>query len=70
MGPLMEQASLHGTQVFLPLLFQMDQRPLAAAERKVLDSGEGEEILLTIDGHPMRMQVIPAGREASSTVTV
>ena len=69
-GPLMEQVSLHGTQVFLPLLLQMDQRPLPAAERKVLDSGEREEVLLTIDGHPMRMQVIPAGREDSSTVTV
>ena len=52
----------------LPLLFQMDQRPLAAAEGKVLKAGEGEKLLLT-EVHPIRRQVIPAGRAASSTVT-
>lgn len=67
-GTLMEELALYGAQIFLPLLFQMDQRPLAAAEGKVLKAGEGEELLLT-EVHPIRRQVIPAGRAASSTVT-
>ena len=70
MGPAVEQLAFHGAQIFLPLLFQVDERPLAAAEGEVLDTGEGEKVLLTIDGHPIRLQVMPAGREASSTVTV
>ena len=70
MGPAVEQIALYGTHVVLPLLFQVDERPLAAVEGEVLDTGEGKEVLLTIDGHPMRVQVMPAGREASSTVTV
>ncbi|MFQ7853770.1 MAG: hypothetical protein ACLRIS_00095 [Flavonifractor plautii] len=41
MGTLMEELALYGAQIFLPLLFQMDQRPLAAAEGKVLKAGEG-----------------------------
>ena len=69
MGPAVEQAALHGAQILLPLLLQVDQRPLAAAEGKVLDAGELEEVLLTAGGHPMRLQVTPAGRAASSTVT-
>ena len=44
------------------------ERPLAAAEGKVLKAGEGEKLLLT-EVHPIRRQVIPAGRAASSTVT-
>ena len=67
-GTLMEKLALYGAQIFLPLLFQMDQRPLAAAEGKVLKAGEGEKLLLT-EVHPIRRQVIPAGRAASSTVT-
>ena len=47
----------------------MDKGPLATAEGKVLQAGELEEILFRI-GHPMRVTVTPAGRPASSTVTV
>ena len=68
-SPAVEHAALHGAQILLPLLLQVDQRPLAAAEGKVLDAGELEEVLLTAGGHPMRLQVTPAGRADSSTVT-
>ena len=43
MGPAVEQIALYGTHVVLPLLFQVDERPLAAAEGEVLDTGEGKE---------------------------
>ena len=62
------QHALCRLKVFLPCLLQMDQRPLAAAEGKVLKAGEGEKLLLA-EVHPIRRQVIPAGRAASSTVT-
>ena len=68
MGALMKQMSLNGAQIFRPLPLDVDQRPLAAAEGKVLKAGEGEKLLLT-EVHPIRRQVIPAGRAASSTVT-
>ena len=68
-GALVEEGSLHRAQIFLPLVFHVDQGPLTAAEGKVLQAGELEEILFRI-GHPMRVTVTPAGRPASSTVTV
>ena len=70
MSPAVEQIALHGPQVLLPLLLQVDERPLPAAESEVLEAGEGEKLLLTVSGHPMRVQVTPAGRADSSTVTV
>ena len=69
MGTLVEQMPLDSTQVLLPLVFHMDQRPLPPAEGKVLQAGEGEEVLVTVGGHPIRVQVIPVGNAASSTLT-
>ena len=69
MGTLVEQMPLDSTQVLLPLVFHMDQRPLPPAEGKVLQAGEGEEVLRKIN-HPMRVQVMPAGSADSSTETV
>ena len=46
MGTLMEKLSHKNAQIFLPLLFQMDERPLAAAELEVLQTGELKEIIL------------------------
>ena len=63
-----EKAALHSPKIFLPLLLQMDQCPLPPAECEVLQAGEGEEIFRRI-GHPMRMQVTPAGNADSSTST-
>ena len=70
MSGFMKDLTLRRAGILRPLPLQKDQSPLAAAEGEVLDTGEGKEVLLTIDGHPMRVQVMPAGREASSTVTV
>ena len=36
--PLVEDVSLDRPQVFRPLLFEVDERPLSPAERKVLDA--------------------------------
>ena len=68
-GPSVEQVPLHRAQVFRPLVFHMDQRPLPPAEGKVLQSGKLEEVLVPVHGHPIRVQVTPAGRASSSTVT-
>ena len=51
--PGVKQRAFHRAQIFPPLLFNVDQRPLPAAESKVLQSGEREEVLLGVD-HPMR----------------
>ena len=64
-----QQAAFYSTEIFPPLLLQMDQRPLPPAEREVLQTGEGEEVLLTIN-HPIRTQVTPEGKADWSTVTV
>ena len=50
MGTLMEELALYGAQIFLPLLFQMDQRPLAAAKDKVLQTRK-LEIILFLKSH-------------------
>lgn len=48
----------------------MDQCPLAPAEHEVLQAGKGEKEVVCFHGiHPIWRQVIPLGREASSTVT-
>lgn len=52
-GAAVEQIALHRAKIVLPLLFDVDQRPLAAAEGEVLDAGELEEVLLGAD-HPRR----------------
>lgn len=68
-GPIVEDRTVCGTVILRPLIFDMDQRPLSAAEFEVLQTGELKKALLRID-HPSRVQVTPAGRAASSTVTV
>ena len=40
----MLQAAFGGALVFEPLLFQVYERPLTAAEREVLDAGQREEL--------------------------
>ena len=49
----MEKAPSTVRRFSLPLLLQMDQCPLPPAEREVLQTGEGEEVLRKIN-HPMR----------------
>ena len=69
MGFVVEEIAFHSPEILLPLLLQVDQRPLPPAEREVLQTGEGEEVLRKIN-HPMRVQVMPAGSADSSTETV
>ena len=69
MCTFMHDSAIGRSDVFLPLVLNMNQRPLPAAEPKVLDPGKLEVVLLWI-GYPMRFTVMPAGRAASSTVTV
>ena len=68
-GVFVEDRSVSGAEIFRPLILNVDERPLAAAELEVLQTGELKKALLRID-HPSRVQVTPAGRAASSTVTV
>lgn len=65
----MENCAVCGSEILCPLLFDMNERPLSAAELKMLEAGELEEILLRIN-HPIRVQVTPAGSRVSSKVTV
>ena len=69
MGFVVEEIAFHSPEILLPLLLQVDQRPLPPAEGKVLQAGEGEKVLITID-HPIRTQVTPEGRANSSTDTI
>jgi len=68
--PLVEDRAVGRPQIFRPLSFQMDQRPLTTALGEVLQAGELQKLLFRIRRYPMRVQVTPAGRAASSTVTV
>jgi hypothetical protein len=36
--------TLGGERVLLPLLFDVDQRPLPAAKQEALNAGEGQEV--------------------------
>ena len=53
MGPTVEEFTLHSAQILLPLLLNVDEGPLAAAEGEMLQPGELKEIFLRID-HPIR----------------
>ena len=68
MRVLMHQCAADRPQVFRPLTFDVDQRPLPAAELEMLDAGKLKVILLLIT-HANLSQVTPAGSRASSTVT-
>ena len=68
-GVFVEDRSVSGAEIFRPLILNVDERPLAAAELEVLQTGELKEIILGID-HPIRVQVTPSGSFSSSTVTV
>jgi hypothetical protein len=67
--PLVENVPLDRPQIFRPLLFEVDERPLPPAERKVLEAGELEVVVLRIS-HPMVDTVTPAGMAAVSIATV
>ena len=60
MDVLVEDAALGGEGVFLPLLLDMDERPLPLAERHVLEAGEGEEVVFGV--HTIRRMHSRRGR--------
>lgn len=68
-GTLVKELSVHGAQVFHPLAFQMDQRPLSAAKGEMLDTGDGQVLFFPNPGHTICVQVTPSGRESVSTST-
>ena len=69
MDVFMKNCAVRRAEVLLPLVFDVDQRPLAAAELEMLKAGKQEEVLLLVN-HPMRVHVTPSGRCASSTFTI
>lgn len=48
MGIFVHQLTVHRAEIFRPLLFYVNQRPLAAAEQKVLDTGQLQVIFFLI----------------------
>lgn len=62
------QPPLCGAEVFGPLLFQMDERSLTAAEAKMLDAGHLQVIIGGVH-QDILSQVMPSGR-SSETETV
>lgn len=69
MRPLVQDISLNRAKVLLPLLFDVDQRPLTAAKHEVLKAGELEVVRFAIN-HPLYSTDTPAGMVSSSTVTL
>ena len=62
------QLPFGGAQIFRPLLLQVNQCPLTAAEGKVLDAGHQQVVVRRV--HQLNLsQVTPSGR-VSATVTV
>lgn len=68
MDMLMHELTVRSPEILCPLVFNMNQRPLAAAESKVLQPRKLEPILLW-PTHPIRWHVTPVGSADSSTVT-
>ena len=50
-GPAVEEIPFHCPQVFSPLLFDVDERPLPPAEGEVLQAGQLEKVLFMIAAH-------------------
>lgn len=69
MRPFMQQLPFRRSHILSPKLLDMDERPLSAAEGKMLQPGELEVIVLPIT-HDMRIQVTPWGRRSAETVTL
>ena len=67
MGVFMQDRAVHRAVILRPLILNMDQRPLPAAESEMLKPGELEKVLLG-PNHPIRLSVTPSGSAASSTV--
>ena len=71
MGALMKEMPFNGAQIFRPLPLDVDQRPLAAAEGEMLQSGKGGFVCLPVWGdYPICSQVTPCGSASSCTSMV
>ena len=66
---LVQHLALCGQAVLVPLLFNVDQRPLPRAEAEVLYARYGEEVLLAILRYPIISIVTPCGIALLSTST-
>ena len=69
MGVFVENRPVGGAEILRPLVLNVNEGPLPAAELEMLQTGELEEVLLGVD-YPSTLQVTPSGRLASSTVMV
>ena len=61
----MEKRSLNRPQIFRPLLFDMNERPLPPAETEVLQSGNHQALIRRIH-YDLLSQRTPSGRSAST----
>ena len=64
----MFQPPLRSAKVLRPLLFEVDERPLTAAEAKMLDAGH-QQVIVRGGHQDILSQLTPSGR-VSDTVTV
>ena len=69
MGVFVKNRPVGGAKVLRPLVFDVDERPLPPTEPVMLQAGEQEEVVVSVD-HPIRVQVTPWGSWSSATVTV
>ena len=58
----MQEFTLSGEQVFLPLLFQMDQGPATFTERQVLQARKWKEIVFAVHAFPPSLRLPRRGR--------
>ena len=69
MRAFMQHLALGGQAVFIPLLLNVNQRPLPRTKAIVLDARYGEEVLLAILRYPIISTVTPCGIALWSTST-
>lgn len=67
---LVKDRTADRARILRPLPLDVNQCPLATAERKVLDAADLQIILLGVCHYAMRVTVTPAGTAASSTLTL
>src|SRR5690606_41730553 len=68
--PVVHDAPFGSERIPLPLLLDIDQRPLPPAEYEVLNAGELQPVFGMIFAHNISMNSTPAGRSSRLTLTV
>lgn len=70
MRPLVKDRTADRARILRPLPLDVNQCPLATAERKVLNAADLQIVFLSVCHYAMRVTVTPAGTAALSTLTL